>query len=206
MQRRDGGHRREHHFQGTGTARHTLSISENVHCTEHRKSVSDGLRLPIDVCRITANGDVQMKTSDTGKTRSNGATGAVGASVPLRRVRRFGAALALAGSAALLGACAGTPPPTEQLALARSAVANAVTAGGTEHAPVEMRAAQEKLSGAEKAISAKENDQARRLADEAVVDARLAERKALATKARQTLEQAQEGIRVLQQEMMNQTP
>lgn len=147
-----------------------------------------------------------MKTSDARRTRSNGTAGPAGAGVPLRRVRRFGAALALAGSAALLSACASTPAPTEQLALARSAVASAVTAGGTELAPVEMRSAQEKLSGAEKAMVAKENDQARRMADEAAVDAQLAERKALATKARQSAEQAQEGIRVLQQEMMNQTP
>jgi hypothetical protein len=92
------------------------------------------------------------------------------------------------------------------VAVARTAVASAVTVGGTELAPLEMRAAQEKLSGAEKAMTAENHEEARRLAEEAAVDARLAERKALALKARRSVEEARESIRVLQQEMLRQVP
>lgn len=121
-------------------------------------------------------------------------------------LRRLCAVTIISGSAALFAACASTPPPTDEVAVARTAVASAVTVGGTELAPLEMRAAQEKLSGAEKAMTAENHEEARRLAEEAAVDARLAERKALALKARRSVEEARESIRVLQQEMLRQVP
>lgn len=121
-------------------------------------------------------------------------------------LRRFCAVAIISGSAALFAACASTPQPTDEMAVARTAVASAVTVGGTELAPLEMRAAQEKLSGAEKAMTAENYDQAQRLAREAEVDARLAERKSLALKAQRSVEEARESIRVLQQEMLRQAP
>ena len=60
------------------------------------------------------------------------------------------AALAI-GTSFVLAGCAGNPP-SEQYAVTQSAVNNAVSAGGTEYAPVEMKSAQDKLKQAEIAM------------------------------------------------------
>ena len=72
----------------------------------------------------------------------------------------------------VLAACATEPAPTAELAAARAAVEQAGPAAG--YAPKELAAAQRKLSAAEGALARGENIQARRLAQEAEVDARLA--------------------------------
>ena len=108
------------------------------------------------------------------------------------------AALAIGGSLVLAG-CAGNPP-TEQFAVTESAVNDAVSAGGTEFAAVEMKAAQDKLKQAEIAMHDKKYDQARTLAEQAEWDARVAERKAQAMKAEQTVKDSQKGVQELRQE------
>ncbi len=56
-------------------------------------------------------------------------------------------------AAVLMAGCASSgPKPTEQIAVSKSAVANAVAAGGSEYAPVEMRTAQDKLDRAHRAM------------------------------------------------------
>ena len=91
------------------------------------------------------------------------------------------AALAI-GTSFVLAGCAGNPP-SEQYAVTQSAVNNAVSAGATEYAPVEMKSAQDKLKQAELAMHDKKYDEARRLSEQAEWDARVAERKAQAAKA-----------------------
>jgi hypothetical protein len=108
------------------------------------------------------------------------------------------AALAL-GSGLILAGCAGNPP-TEQYAVTQSAVNDAVSAGGTEFAAVEMKSAQDKLKQAEIAMHDKQYDQARTLAEQAEWDARVAERKAQAAKAEQSVKDAQTGVQELRQE------
>lgn len=108
------------------------------------------------------------------------------------------AALAL-GSSLVLAGCAGNPP-TEQYAVTQSAVNDAVSAGGTEFAAVEMKSAQDKLKQAEIAMHDKQYDQARMLAEQAEWDARVAERKAQAMKAEQSVKDAQKGVQELRQE------
>ena len=110
--------------------------------------------------------------------------------------------LAALGCVALLAAgCASVPPPKEEMALARSAIANALGAGGVEHAPIEMRTAQEKMDRASRAMDKEEYDAARRLAAEAQADARLAEKIAQAAKARKAESVTREDVRVLRDEM-----
>jgi len=109
------------------------------------------------------------------------------------------AAVALSG--ALLVGCAGNPPD-EQFAVTESAVRSAVSAGGTEFAAVEMRAAQEKWKQAELAMQTENYDEARKLAEQAEWDARVAERKAQAAKAQKAVEEAQRGIQDLREESM----
>ena len=115
------------------------------------------------------------------------------------------AALLLAGQLALTG-CSSVPPPNAEMAVARTAVNNAVSAGGTENAPVEMRAAQDKFNGAEKAMTAEDYETARYLAEEAAVDAQLAERKSRAVKTQSAVDDAKRGIEVLRQEMRRENP
>ncbi|AZC22842.1 MULTISPECIES: DUF4398 domain-containing protein [Pseudomonas] len=110
------------------------------------------------------------------------------------------AALAL-GSSMVLAGCAGNPP-SEQYAVTQSAVNSAVSAGGTEFAAVEMKSAQDKLKQAEIAMHDKKYDDARRLAEQAEWDARVAERKAQAAKAEQALKDSQKGVQELRQEGM----
>jgi predicted S18 family serine protease len=109
------------------------------------------------------------------------------------------AAVALGGL--LLVGCAGNPP-NEQFAVTESAVRGAMSAGATEYAPVDMRAAQEKWKQAELAMQKENYEEARRLAQQAEWDARVAERKAQAAKAQKAVEDAQKGIQELREESM----
>ena len=113
------------------------------------------------------------------------------------------AALAL-GSSLILAGCAGNPP-TEEYALAQSAVNGAVSAGGTEYAAVEMKSAQDKFKEAELAMHDKRYDEARRLAEQAEWDARVAERKAQAMKAQKAVQDANQGVQDLREEGMRNT-
>ncbi|VVN91106.1 hypothetical protein PS712_01888 [Pseudomonas fluorescens] len=103
------------------------------------------------------------------------------------------------GSSLVLAGCAGNPP-TEQFAVTESAVNDAVSAGGTEFSAVEMKSAQDKLKQAEIAMHDKKYDQARMLAEQAEWDARVAERKAQAMKAEQSVKDSQKGVQELRQE------
>ncbi len=108
------------------------------------------------------------------------------------------AALALGGSLLLTG-CAGNPP-TEQFAVTHTVVKSAAAAGGAEYAPVQMKAAQDKLTQAEQLLREDEYEQARLLAEQAEWDARVAERTALATKAQKMLQDSQQGVQQIREE------
>lgn len=123
----------------------------------------------------------------------------------LSSYRRYLAAGAIACVAVIAAGCAGVPAPTEQMAVSRAAVANAVSAGGPEYAAVEMRTAQEKMDRASRAMEKEEYTIARRLAEEAQADARLAEKKAHSAKAEKAAGVTQEDIRVLREEMNRKT-
>ena len=114
--------------------------------------------------------------------------------------RRAAGAIGLA--AAVMAGCASAPPaPTEQLAVSKGAVANAVDAGGPEFAPAEMRTAQDKLERANQAMGAKDYELAKSLAEQAQVDAQLAASKARSAKAQKAALAVQEDSRVLREEM-----
>jgi len=105
------------------------------------------------------------------------------------------------GCAVLASGCASTPAPTEQMAVSRSAINNAVSAGGAEHAAVEMTSAHDKMRRANVAMGKEDYDTARRLAEEAQADARLAEKKAHSEKAQKAANVMQDDIRVLREEI-----
>jgi hypothetical protein len=119
----------------------------------------------------------------------------------LSSYQRYLSAGAIACAIGVVAGCASIPPPTEQIAVSRSAIANAVSAGGGEYAPVEMKSAQEKMERANRAMQKEEFEDARRLAEEAQADARLAEKKAQSAKAEKAASVTQDDIRVLREEM-----
>jgi hypothetical protein len=112
--------------------------------------------------------------------------------------RSFGA---IFFAAAVSAGCASAPPPTEQIAVSKSAIANAASAGGVEYAPIEMRNAQDKMDRASRAMAKEDYALARSLAEEAQADARLAEKKDESAKAQQAAVVMQENIRVLREEI-----
>lgn len=101
----------------------------------------------------------------------------------------------------ILSGCAGTPAPTEQMAVSSAAVGRASGAGATEMAPAEMQMAREKLDKAKQAMTREDFDEARQLAQQAQVDAQLAEAKSRSSTARKAAGELREGVRVLSEEL-----
>jgi len=81
----------------------------------------------------------------------------------------------IAAIVAGLAACASTPIPNEKIAVAKVAVQRAEQAGAPELAPVELATARDKLARAEKAAADREALPANNYAEQANVDAELAE-------------------------------
>jgi len=100
----------------------------------------------------------------------------------------------------LISACAGNPP-TAEMALAKASVIRANAADGNEFAPVQLRAAMDKMEGAEKAMGSENYPVARNLAEEADVDAQLAAVTARAAKTQKAVNQLQQDNSVLRQEL-----
>ena len=84
-------------------------------------------------------------------------------------------AIACAATIWGLAACASTPVSNEKIAVAKAAVQRAEESGAPEFAPVQMAAAREKLTRAQKAAADREGRAATELAEQADVDAQLAE-------------------------------
>lgn len=110
------------------------------------------------------------------------------------------AMLAAASALALLGACASTPPPMEQLAVGKAAVEKASGPAAAE-APVELAAARDKINRANVAYANKDYTLARQLAEQAEADASLAEAQARAVRSSTALSEVRESIRQLREEM-----
>jgi hypothetical protein len=114
---------------------------------------------------------------------------------------------ALAFAALALAACASTPPPTDQLAVSRAAVDAAQRAGAGELAAVDLAQARAKLERAQYAMNTNNYVEARRLADEAAVDAELAQARAATSRAHAAAAQVDQSIRALREEIeRSQTP
>lgn len=96
-----------------------------------------------------------------------------------------------------LAACASSKDaPNSEMATAEDAV-NRVVATPTvaTAAPIEMQSAREKLARARRAMANEDYDEARRYAEEARVDARLAESKVAAARSERALQEIRQSIR-----------
>jgi len=104
-------------------------------------------------------------------------------------------------SAIILIGCANIPAPKEQMIVSKTAISDAINAGGSEFAPRQLKIAQEKMNAAERAMADQDYLLAWQLAEQVQVDARLAALSALAAKAQKTADKLQEDNHALQQEI-----
>ncbi len=107
----------------------------------------------------------------------------------------LGAALAM-----LAAACASTPVPNEKIAVAQASLQRAEQAGATTAAPVAMSTAREKLAQAQKAASDHDALPASNLADQANVDAQLAEATANEQRSHKAAMEFDASLQALRQE------
>ena len=106
----------------------------------------------------------------------------------------------------VLGGCASAPPPLEAMAVAEAAVQRASTANTREMAPAELGIAVDKLARARSAVVAGDPERARRLADEATLDAQLAELRAQSARSALAARESQDAARVLREEIARKLP
>jgi hypothetical protein len=92
-------------------------------------------------------------------------------------------------------------PATANVAVTNASVESAVSAGGSQFAPVEMNAARTKLTLAKEALARKDYKLAISLADQSRADAKLAQGKANSAKARAAADVLEDDIRVLREEI-----
>ncbi len=85
-----------------------------------------------------------------------------------------------------LGGCTKDPAPDEQMRLTEQAVAQAKAVGADEQIP-EMLLAEQKLARAQKNMNEQDYKRARMLAEQAELDARLAEGQVLTSKSEKQL-------------------
>jgi hypothetical protein len=116
---------------------------------------------------------------------------------------RLSRACAIAACAVGAAGCATVygPAPTEEMAVAKAAFGDATGAGASQHAPTDYRNAQRKLDRAQDALATRDHDAARRLAEEAAADAKLAAARARSAKAERAAAEVQAGIRALRDEL-----
>jgi hypothetical protein len=112
-----------------------------------------------------------------------------------------GVAVCAALVAAIAG-CASTPVPNEKIAVARASVQRAEQAGAPELAPVQLATAREKLSRAEKAAADHDAQPATMLAEQADVDAQLAEATANQQRSHKAALEFDASMQALRQESM----
>jgi hypothetical protein len=101
----------------------------------------------------------------------------------------------------LAGACAGIAP-IEKMAKLDSQIESARQAEAIVYAPLELKFAEDKYKKAQIAIKDKDYEKANRLADEALLDAQLAEEKAMSAQAQKEAQEMRESIDALRSELM----
>lgn len=107
---------------------------------------------------------------------------------------------------ALLAGCASAPMPNEQLAVAEAAIQHANTASTSDNAAGELQIAIAKLNSARQAAGRKDYAVARQLAEQAEVDAQVAELHAQSMRSRKAAQESQDAARVLREEIGRKTP
>lgn len=103
----------------------------------------------------------------------------------------------LAGAALLGAACASVPVPKGEVANADLALRKSEAVNASELAPLDARLAREKLEKAKLEMGEEKYQSARRLAEEAEVDALVAEAKARSTRVQRQTQELREEVEKL---------
>lgn len=101
----------------------------------------------------------------------------------------------------LAAGCAGVAP-VEKMAKLDSQIASARQAEAIVYAPLELRFAEDKYKMAQAAMKDENYETANRLADEALLDAKLAEEKALSVQAEKEAQKLRESVESLRNELL----
>ncbi len=113
------------------------------------------------------------------------------------------AAIALGVAAiAAVGGCASTPVPDEKIAVAQAALQRAEQNGAPEYAPVELATARDKLARAQAAQARHDELPATQLAEQANIDAQLAEATAAEKQSAKAAAQFDASLQALRQSTM----
>lgn len=109
------------------------------------------------------------------------------------------------GLSGMLAACAGPGPrPEGEMQNAQQVIQRAQASEARQYEPVLLNQAQNKLADAEELIEEKEHREARRLLEEAAVDAELAMERAETKQVREAAEQLNQSIEALRQQLNQQ--
>lgn len=106
----------------------------------------------------------------------------------------------------LLSACASVPLPSEQMAVAEASVQRANTRSTAEFAAAELQIATQKLVSARQAVANKDYERARQLAEQADLDAQVAELHAQTVISRKAAQESQDAARALVEEINRKAP
>jgi hypothetical protein len=117
-----------------------------------------------------------------------------------RRLTKCVAAFAV--TVVALAACASNPVADEKIAVAKASLQRAEASGAPEFAPVELATARDKLAGAEKANADRKLQPAAMLAEQANVDAELAEATAQKQRSHKAAMEFDMSMQALRQESM----
>ena len=109
------------------------------------------------------------------------------------RLRKSGGITLVCGTLGL-GGCSTAQPPTAIVSQAELAVQHAGQSKASEYASRELTLARQKFDSAKHAMNAKRYEEARQLAEQALVDAQLAEIKAEAESVKQTAQELRKAI------------
>ena len=115
-------------------------------------------------------------------------------------------AAACAAAALALGACASSPIPNEKIAVAKASLQRAEQSGAQELAPVELSTARDKLQRAEKAAADRDAQPATMLAEQANVDAELAEATAQQHRSHRAEAELQASLEALREQANHTSP
>jgi hypothetical protein len=111
-------------------------------------------------------------------------------------------AVAFSAAVVLLAACASNPVADEKIAVAKVSLQRAEGSGAPEFAPVELASARDKLARAEKANTDHDLRPATMLAEQATIDAQLAEATAQQQRSHKAAVEYDASMQALRQESM----
>ena len=165
-------------------------------------------RSTLSFCRTPSSGEVPPLRAAAGRWpwgRNGWRKPGPGAVAPWGgRVATLGILGAL-GTLGGLGGCATAAPPNEAMAVATAAVNRASSGPTATQAPIELRRAVDKLAAARVALADGRNRDAQRLAEQADVDAQVAEMQAQRVRSVLAAQESDAAARALREELQRKT-